>query len=79
LFLRSPQLFHPQAQRSAALVVLRAPDVPSALFEAGFISNPDEELKLRSDRHQTKFAESMHDGIRRYFSGNPPLARAKIV
>ena len=47
------------------------------LVETAFISNPDEELKLRSDRHQAKFAESMGDGIRRYFAANPPLARAK--
>ena len=56
--------------------MLKAPDIPSILVETAFISNPDEELKLRSDRHQAKFAESMGDGIRRYFAANPPLARA---
>ena len=56
--------------------MLKAPDIPSILVETAFISNPDEELKLRSDRHQAKFAESMRDGIRRYFAANPPLARA---
>jgi N-acetylmuramoyl-L-alanine amidase len=54
---------------------LKAPDIPSILVETAFISNPDEELKLRSDRHQARFADSMHDGIRRYFAANPPLAR----
>ena len=56
--------------------MLKAPDIPSILVETAFISNPDEELKLRSDRHQQSFAESMHGGIRRYFAQNPPLARA---
>jgi N-acetylmuramoyl-L-alanine amidase len=70
---------HKAAVEQAHFAVLKAPDIPSILVETAFISNPDEELKLRSDRHQTKFAESMHDGIRRYFSGNPPLARAKSV
>jgi N-acetylmuramoyl-L-alanine amidase len=56
--------------------VLKAPDIPSILVETAFISNPDEELKLRSDRHQQKFAESIHEGVSRYFAKNPPLARA---
>jgi N-acetylmuramoyl-L-alanine amidase len=49
--------------------------VPSILVETAFISNPDEELKLRDPRHQARYAESIADGIRRYFSRNPPLAR----
>ena len=60
--------FHPQAQRSAALVVLRAPDVPSALFEAGFISNPDEAGRLASPAGQRRFAEAMARAIRVYFA-----------
>ena len=60
--------FHPQAQRSAALVVLRAPDVPSALFEAGFISNPDEAGRLASPDGQRRFAEAISRAIRVYFA-----------
>jgi N-acetylmuramoyl-L-alanine amidase len=60
--------FHPQAQRSAALVVLRAPDVPSVLFEAGFISNPDEAGRLASPEGQRHFAEAMARAIRVYFA-----------
>ncbi len=66
---------HKNAVEQAGFAVLKAPDIPSILVETAFISNPDEELKLRSDRHQTRFAESMRDGIRRYFANNPPLAR----
>ena len=40
-----------------------------------FLANPDEELKLRDPRHQARYAESIADGIKRYFSRNPPLAR----
>ncbi len=61
----------------AGFAVLKAPDIPSILVETAFISNPDEELKLRSERHQAQFAQSIHDGIRRYFAGNPPLARSR--
>lgn len=60
--------FHPQARRSAALVVLRAPDVPSALFEAGFISNPEEAGRLASPEGQSRFAEAMARAIRIYFA-----------
>ena len=66
---------HKSAVEQAGFAVLKAPDIPSILVETAFISNPDEELKLRSDRQQAKFAESMGDGIRRYFAANPPLAR----
>jgi N-acetylmuramoyl-L-alanine amidase len=66
---------HKPAVEQAGFAVLKAPDIPSILVETAFISNPDEELKLRSDRHQARFAESMRDGIRRYFAKSPPLAR----
>ena len=66
---------HKQAVEQAGFAVLKAPDIPSILVETAFISNPDEEMKLRSDRHQQRFAESIGEGIRRYFAGNPPLAR----
>ncbi len=66
---------HKPAVEQAGFAVLKAPDIPSILVETAFISNPDEEQKLKSDRHQQRFAESIGDGIRRYFAGNPPLAR----
>ena len=62
----------------AGFAVLKAPDIPSILVETAFISNPEEELKLRSDVYQQRFAESIHGGIKRYFAQNPPLARAKL-
>ncbi|MEP7182847.1 MAG: N-acetylmuramoyl-L-alanine amidase [Betaproteobacteria bacterium] len=68
---------HKNAVEQAGFAVLKAPDIPSILVETAFISNPDEELKLRSDRHQAQFADSMHEGIRRYFAQNPPLARTR--
>jgi N-acetylmuramoyl-L-alanine amidase len=60
--------FHPQARRSAALVVLRAPDVPSALFEAGFVTNPRDAGRLASPEGQRRFAEAMARAIRIYFA-----------
>ena len=67
---------HKATVEQAGFAVLKAPDIPSILVETAFISNPDEELKLRSERHQQKFAESIRDGVARYFAQNPPRARA---
>jgi N-acetylmuramoyl-L-alanine amidase len=66
---------HKSMVEQAGFAVLKAPDIPSILVETAFISNPEEELKLRSDRHQARFAESMRDGIKRYFATSPRLAR----
>ena len=67
---------HKSTVEQAGFAVLKAPDIPSILVETAFISNPDEELKLRSEHHQQKFASSIRDGVARYFAQNPPLARA---
>jgi len=69
-------VLHKPTVEQAGFAVLKAPDIPSILVETAFISNPDEEQKLRSERHQQRFAESIAAGIRRYFAQNPPLARA---
>jgi N-acetylmuramoyl-L-alanine amidase len=73
--IRQVNPLHKPFVEQAGFAVLKAPDIPSILVETAFISNPDEELKLRSDRHQKSFAESIHGGIRRYFAQNPALAR----
>ena len=61
-------LFHPQARRAAALAVLRAPDMPSILFEAGFISNPLEARRLASREGREAFAQVMARAIRVHFA-----------
>jgi len=66
---------HKGTVEQAGFAVLKAPDIPSILVEVAFISNPDEETKLRSDRQQQRFAESIFSGIRRYFAQHPRLAR----
>jgi N-acetylmuramoyl-L-alanine amidase len=60
--------FHPQARRSAALKVLRAPDIPSVLFESGFITNEAEAERLASKEGKQRFAEVMARAIRIYFA-----------
>nr|WP_237700436.1 N-acetylmuramoyl-L-alanine amidase [Methylophaga thiooxydans] len=62
---------HKKQVESAAFVVLKSPDIPSVLVETAFISNPEEEDKLRNGAHQYKLAHAMMVGIRNYFQRNP--------
>lgn len=67
---------HKAQVEQAGFAVLKAPDIPSILIETAFISNPEEERKLRDAAYQDKLAEAIADGIRGYFRKNPALARA---
>ncbi len=72
---------HKSRVEQAGFRVLKAPDLPSILVETAFISNPDEERKLRSSAYQQRMAGAIMSGIRSYFTENPPpgtiLAQAK--
>ncbi|HSE01447.1 MAG TPA: N-acetylmuramoyl-L-alanine amidase [Burkholderiales bacterium] len=70
---------HKADVEQAGFAVLKAPDIPSILVETAFISNPVEELRLRSTAYQNKVAEAIFNGIKRYFAKNPPLARDRIA
>ncbi|WP_286745256.1 N-acetylmuramoyl-L-alanine amidase [Aquabacterium sp. UBA2148] len=70
---------HKPRVEQAGFAVLKAPDIPSILVETGFISNPDEESKLRDDDYQSKLADALMSGIKRYFERNPPLARNRAL
>ena len=66
---------HKPRVEQAGFAVLKAPDIPSVLVETAFISNPDEEAKLRSEAYQVQLADALMRGVTRYFARNPPLAR----
>ncbi len=66
---------HKPRVEQAGFAVLKAPDIPSVLVETAFISNPEEEEKLRSERYQDQLVEALMRGIVQYFARNPPLAR----
>lgn len=63
---------HKSGVEQAAFVVLKSPDIPSILVEAGFISNPQEEKNLASSSYQQKVARAVFDGINEHFSQTPP-------
>ncbi|MFT7324918.1 MAG: N-acetylmuramoyl-L-alanine amidase [Rhodoferax sp.] len=75
---RVGKLHKPNVEQ-AGFAVLKAPDIPSVLIEAAFISNPEEEAKLSSNAYQDELADALMRGIESYFSKNPPLARNRTV
>lgn len=70
---------HKPRVEQAGFAVLKAPDIPSVLVETAFISNPEEEAKLRSAAYQVQLADALMHGIKLYFAKNPPLARSRAV
>ncbi|HPP82342.1 MAG TPA: N-acetylmuramoyl-L-alanine amidase [Rubrivivax sp.] len=66
---------HKGQVEQAGFAVLKAPDVPSILVETAFISNPQEEARLRDADYRTQLVQALASGISRYFAKNPPLAR----
>ncbi len=70
---------HKPTVEQAGFAVLKAPDIPSVLVETAFISNPDEERRLRDEAYQDRLADALMRGITRYFAANPPLARSRAL
>jgi N-acetylmuramoyl-L-alanine amidase len=70
---------HKPRVEQAGFAVLKAPDIPSVLVETAFISNPQEEARLRTSAYQEQLADALMRGIIRYFAKNPPLARSRSV
>ena len=68
---------HKTRVEQAGFAVLKAPDIPSILVETAFISNPEEEKKLRDPDYQDQLVDALATGIARYFAKNPPMARKR--
>ena len=56
------------ARRAADLMVLHAPDIPSILFETGFVTNAEDAERLTSPEGRQVFARMMARAIRVYFA-----------
>lgn len=63
---------HKPRVEQAGFVVLKSPDIPSLLVETGFISNPQEERRLRDGNYQQRMMAAVFDGVRAHFQRNPP-------
>lgn len=68
---------HKPRVEQAGFAVLKAPDIPSILVETAFISNPEEEQRLKDEDYQNEMVGALLSGIKHYFAKNPPVARGR--
>jgi len=66
--------------QQAGFVVLKSPDIPSMLVETAYISNRNEELRLRNPKQQVNLADAIFAGraqlLRAEPAGRNPFAQA---
>ena len=67
---------HKNKVDQAGFAVLKAPEIPSILVETAFISNIEEERKLKTAKFQQQVAESIFKGIKAYFANGGELTLA---
>jgi N-acetylmuramoyl-L-alanine amidase len=60
--------FRARSLQQAAFVVLKSPDIPSVLFEVGYISNDKDAGRLASPAGREAFAETTAQAIRVFFA-----------
>ena len=63
---------HKHQIERANFAVLRTSDMPAMLVETAFISNPDEEVRLKDPAFQRKVAGAVLDGVNTFFTRQPP-------
>ena len=60
--------FRPEWHRFASLIVLKAPDVPSILFEAGYLTNATDVAYIHSPEGQRQIATGIRRAIEAHFA-----------
>lgn len=63
---------HKRGVERAGFAVLKSPDIPSILVETAFLSNPQDEVRLKNSAHQREVAAAIVRGVLEYFENNPP-------
>ncbi len=69
--------FREATGQSAAFAVLKQPDLPSVLFESGYINNPDDAARLSSAAGKATFATVSAQAIKAYFARHAAAAPAQ--
>jgi N-acetylmuramoyl-L-alanine amidase len=72
---RETQLL-PKSHRYAGFAVLKAPDMPSALIELGYLSNRQDEAMLGQPTYRRRLASAMLKAIDRFFQGRAGAKRS---
>jgi N-acetylmuramoyl-L-alanine amidase len=73
-FGKSGILLLPRSHRKAGFAVLTSPDIPAALVELGYLSNPRDEKLLTVRQHQMALARALRASIEGHLA--PRAARA---
>lgn len=58
-----------RGHRAAGFAVLKAPDVPSILFELGYLSNRQDEALIKQERHRKRVAQAVLRAADGFFVG----------
>lgn len=61
--------------KQALFYVLVGARMPAILVEASFVSHPEEEKRLRTERYQEETARGIAEGVRRYLAEREALAQ----
>lgn len=66
----------PNTHREAAFVVLKAPEIPSALVELGFLSDPRDEAALKRPEHRARLSVALARAVRQWLDAGAAVAAA---
>ncbi len=62
--------------KTALFYVLVSTRMPAILFESGFVSNPEDERRLRTPHYQQAVADALADAVQRWFESADSRSRA---
>jgi N-acetylmuramoyl-L-alanine amidase len=63
-----------RSHRDAGFMVLLAPDVPAVLLEMGFVSNPEDEARLRDPASRNRLMGAVARAVDQHFGESLKLA-----
>ena len=66
----------PRTHRQAGFAVLTSPDIPAALIELGYLSNPQDEKLLTVRQHQTALARALRASVDAHFGSGIATRKA---
>ncbi|MDP1960706.1 MAG: N-acetylmuramoyl-L-alanine amidase [Reyranella sp.] len=75
-FSRSGVRLLPRTHRQAGFAVLTSPDIPAALVELGYLSNPQDEKLLTVRQHQIALARALRGSVDAHFAAGAAIRKA---
>jgi N-acetylmuramoyl-L-alanine amidase len=66
-----------KAKPISNVYILKYAKKPGALVEIGFLSNPGEKARLKTEEYQEKVAASIYNGVLRYFTDEEELVETE--